>query len=66
VSTKVILPQIEKLVELEKEKEPAPGTQTRTLCLIGTMPPEIWNRLGTKIIPKLKSGADLKIGVIFL
>jgi len=29
------------------------------------MPPEIWNRLGTKIIPKLKSGADLKIGVDF-
>ena len=59
-------PVIEKLVELEKEKEPAPGAQTRTLRLIGTVPPEIWNRLGTKIIPKLKSGADLKIGVIFL
>ena len=58
-------PVIEKLVELEKEKEPAPGAQTRTLRLIGTVPPEIWNRLGTKIIPKLKSGADLKIGVDF-
>jgi hypothetical protein len=33
--------------------------------LVGTVPPEIWNRLGTKIIPKLKSGADLKIGVDF-
>jgi hypothetical protein len=29
------------------------------------VPPEIWNRLGTKIIPKLKSGSDLKIGVDF-
>ena len=56
-------PVIEKLVELEKE--PAPGPQTRTLRLIGTVPPEIWNRLGTKIIPKLKSGSDLKIGVDF-
>ena len=42
-----------------------PGSQTRTLRIIGTIPPEIWNRLGTKIIPKLKSGSDLKIGVDF-
>ncbi len=41
------------------------GIQTRTLRLVGTVPPEIWNRLGTKIIPKLKSGSDLKIGVDF-
>ena len=33
--------------------------------MIGTVPPEIWNRLGTKIIPKLRSGADLRIGVDF-
>lgn len=58
-------PAIEKLVELEKEKEPSPGIQTKTLRLVGTVPPEIWNRLGTKIIPKLKSGSDLKIGVDF-
>jgi hypothetical protein len=42
-----------------------PGAQTRTLRIIGTIPPEIWNRLGTKIIPKLKSGSDLKIGLDF-
>lgn len=29
------------------------------------MPPEIWNRLGTKILPKLRSGSDLKIGIEF-
>jgi hypothetical protein len=51
--------------EREKEKEPTLGIQTRTLRLVGTVPPEIWNRLGTKIIPKLKSGSDLKIGVDF-
>ena len=56
---------IEKPEEREKEKEPTPGIQTRTLRLVGTVPPEIWNRLGTKIIPKLKSGTDLKIGVEF-
>jgi len=44
---------------------PGPGVQTKTLRIVGTIPPEIWNRLGTKIIPKLKSGSDLKIGVDF-
>jgi hypothetical protein len=45
--------------------EPGPGVQTKTLRIVGTIPPEIWNRLGTRIIPKLKSGSDLKIGVDF-
>jgi hypothetical protein len=49
----------------EPGPEPRPGAQTKTLRLVGTVPPEIWNRLGTKIIPKLKSGSDLKIGVDF-
>jgi hypothetical protein len=30
-----------------------------------TVPPEVWNRLGTKVIPKLKSGAGLTVGVEF-
>ena len=37
----------------------------RTLSLVGTIPPEVWNRLGTKILPKLRSGSDLKIGLDF-
>jgi hypothetical protein len=45
--------------------QPRPGVQTKTLRILGTIPPEIWNRLGTKIIPKLKSGSDLRIGVEF-
>jgi hypothetical protein len=45
--------------------EPVTGVQTKTLRIVGTIPPEIWNRLGTKIIPKLKSGSELKIGVDF-
>ena len=28
-------------------------------------PAEIWNRLGTKILPKLRSGSDLKLGLDF-
>lgn len=28
-----------------------------------TVPPEVWNRLGTKILPKLRSGSDLRVGV---
>lgn len=58
-------PVIEKPEEREKEKKAPPGIQMRTLRLVGTVPPEIWNRFGTKIIPKLKSGTDLKIGVDF-
>jgi hypothetical protein len=34
-----------------------------TLHLVGTVPPELWNRLGTKLIPKLRSSPDLKLGV---
>jgi hypothetical protein len=51
----------------ETEPGPAtvPGVETRTLRLVGTVPPEVWNRLGTKILPKLRSGADLKVGVDF-
>jgi hypothetical protein len=29
------------------------------------VPAEVWNRIGTKLIPKLRSGAELKIGVEF-
>ena len=49
----------------EPEPESQPENQTRTLHLTGTIPPEIWNRLGTKILPKLRSGDDLKIGIDF-
>ena len=35
------------------------------LRLTGTVPPEVWNRLGTRLIPKLRSGDDLSVGVDF-
>ena len=45
--------------------EPAPVATTKTLRLVGTVPPEVWNRLGTKILPKLRSGSDLRLGLEF-
>ena len=47
------------------EPEPDPGQDDRaaTLRLSGTVPPELWNRLGTKVIPKLRSGEGLTVGI---
>jgi hypothetical protein len=36
------------------------------LLIEGLIPAEMWNRLGTKLIPKLKSGTELKVGVKFV
>ena len=43
--------------------EPDSGGNTATLRLTGTVPPEIWNRLGTKVLPKLRSGDGLSVGI---
>lgn len=43
----------------------APTAQICTLKLAGTIPPELWNRLGTKILPKLRAGTELQVGVDF-
>jgi hypothetical protein len=45
--------------------EPVPGVETKTIRLVGTVPPEVWTRLGTRILPKLRSGSDLRVGVEF-
>ena len=45
--------------------KPRPDTQKTTLRLSGTVPPEVWNRLGTKMLPKLRSGDDLSVGIEF-
>ena len=36
---------------------------TATLCLTGTVPLETWNRLGMKVLPKLRSGENLRLGI---
>lgn len=37
----------------------------RTLRIHGDIPPEVWNRVGTRLLPKLRSGRDLKVSVTF-
>lgn len=39
--------------------------QVSTLSLTGTVPGELWNRLGTKVLPKLRSCDDLRIEIGF-
>ena len=51
--------------EPKPEPEPVPASATRTFRICGNVPPEVWNRLGTKVLPKLRSGSDLKIGIEF-
>jgi hypothetical protein len=45
--------------------EVGPSAQTRTLHMVGVIPPELWNRLGTKILPKLRGGTELRVNVDF-
>ena len=43
-----------------------PGTPTtKTITLSGNIPAELWNRLGTRVLPKLRAGKDLKLGIDF-
>jgi len=66
-------PTPEPVPEREREPEPEPkGAATRTFRICGDVPPELWNRLGTKVLPKLRSAvpadrqsAELKIGIEF-
>jgi len=45
--------------------EPGEKGEEVVLRVKGTVPPELWNRLGTKVLPKLRSGKDLGIGIEF-
>jgi len=44
---------------------PEVKNQQRLIRISGSVPPEVWNRLGTKLLPKLRSGEDLKVGISF-
>lgn len=37
----------------------------KTIHISGTIPPEVWNRLGTKLLPKLKAASALRLGLDF-
>ncbi len=41
------------------------GPTTKTITLSGNIPAELWNRLGTRVLPKLRTGKNLKIGIDF-
>jgi hypothetical protein len=69
---KPVLPPTEQPPELILEPPPAPPTQptvtvaeqTVRLSLRGAIPPEQWNKVGTKLIPKLRtSGQGLSLTV---
>jgi hypothetical protein len=59
--------QEEQEKEKEKEKEKEQGeSQTKTFRAVGLIPPEMWNRMGTKLIPKLRSASELLLRIDFL
>lgn len=37
----------------------------KTIHITGAIPLEVWNKLGTKLLPKLKSGSGLRLGLDF-
>ncbi len=55
--------------ELGPRPDPKPSLDEGKMCLrlIGNVPPEVWNRLGTKILPKLRSRSldNLRVGIEF-
>jgi len=46
----------------EEGEGPQPSP-TATVRIRGSIPPEVWNVLGRKVIPKLKAGKDMKVGI---
>jgi len=49
------------------ETSPGPRLEApaRRIRLSGQVPPEVWNRLGTKLIPKLRAGSELVVHADF-
>ena len=49
--------------EGDEDEDDEESDRTTTLRLVGTVPPEAWNRVGFKILTKMKSGLDLQVGI---
>ena len=49
--------------DLKPEPDKPPAETMSALKLRGTVPPEVWNRLGTRVLPKLRSGEELTVGI---
>ena len=63
--TPVSEPQSELQLEPQLELEPIPSSSKVRFRLRGTIPTEVWNRLGTKVLPILRKGEDFSVGVEF-
>ena len=50
--------------EVGKGKKPA-APRKQTIRLVGELPPESFNRVGTKLVPKLRAGEDLRLSIDF-
>jgi hypothetical protein len=44
---------------------PTEAAGTRRIRLSGSIPPEVWNRVGNRLLPKLRSGTSLNVSVAF-
>ena len=49
----------------DPETQPPTAAAPARLRISGSVPPELWNRLGTKLIPKLRSAEGLTVSVEF-
>jgi hypothetical protein len=58
-------PEVVAPEEIGHEDLPDASSRSTTLRLVGSVPSELWNRLGTKLLPKLRAENDLKIGIEF-
>jgi hypothetical protein len=47
----------------ETGSEPLTDSSKKTVRISGTIPPEVWNRLGIKLLPKLRAGSELRVGL---
>ena len=45
------------------DPQPTPTASDTTVRLSGSVPPEVWNRIGIKLLPKLRSGKELNTTV---
>ena len=54
-------------VGADREPDPEPPTSDEesraSLQVLGTIPAEVWNRLGVTILPKLRALDDLRVGI---
>ncbi len=61
-------PPVEEKPTREEPKPLPPGimVEARRVRLEGAIAPEIWNRVGTRLLPKLRGAGELKVTVGFI